>query len=106
MTTISVFIKAKFEKFGVNISDSEIEFAGLNFGFDPTEELTVSNTTSAKLAIVSMIPEMLLIPNKSEGGYSISMNNPGMKDYYSFLCDELGIENKLIPKVRNRSNHW
>ena len=106
MATITEFITAKFTKYGINISVSELEYLGISFGFDPTETLTVSNTEKAKLSIASMIPEILLMPNISEGGYSISHNYPGLKDYYSMLCDELGIENKLIPKVRNLSNRW
>ena len=56
------------------------------------------------VAIVNFIPSLLLRATSiSEGGFSMSWNVPGIKDYYSLLCKQYGLPDELNtnkPKIR------
>ena len=104
MKTID-FIQAKLASFNVELSD--IEMAALLVDNGILESATYE-TKAAKIALVGIIPEILLKPDITEGGFSIKYDKAAILKYYSMLCKELGLKNALVeqPKVVNKSNLW
>lgn len=61
-----------------------------------SDEVTQSNSTPIKVAIVSFIPTLLLRATSiNESGFSMSWNIDGIKAYYSMMCKQLGIKDEL-----------
>ncbi|WP_262246961.1 DUF6706 family protein [Parapedobacter soli] len=106
--TLAEFIKKKLRKFKLQIEDDELTVRLDELGGDPDGGLTPSSYIIAKRVIVSVIPELLLEPDISQGDFSKKHNMDGIIAYYGMLCDELGEENKLAPqpKVYDASNRW
>ena len=105
---IADFIKEKFQKFGVTLSITELEALLLDNSIAADQTYTTSSSKKAKTALLQIIPEILVMPSVSEGGYSVRFDKDGILAYYKVLCSELGIEDKLNaqPKIVDRSNRW
>lgn len=105
---LAAYIKKKLRKFGLSIEDDELNVMLTELGESPDGELTPSSIIVAKRVMVSTIPELLLVPDISQGDFSKKYNNDGIIAYYGMLCDELGEENKLTPQPRvfDASNRW
>lgn len=103
--TTSEFIQAKLASFNITLSDIEMEALLVDNGLT---ELSEYESKAAKTALLNIIPELLLKPDISEGGFSIKWDKGAIEKYYALLCQELGVQNKLIqkPKVSNKSNSW
>lgn len=66
-----------------------------------SDEVTQSNSTPIKVAIVSFIPTLLLRATSiNESGFSMSWNIDGIKAYYSMMCKQLGIKDELDNKPK------
>lgn len=104
MKTID-FIQAKLASFNVELSDLELKALLVDNGIN---ELDDYETKAAKKALVGIIPEILLKPDITEGGFSIKWDKGAIEKYYGMLCKELGLKNQLIqqPKVVNKSYLW
>lgn len=61
---------------------------------------TAKDLIEAKKIICRYIPSLLAKPNISEGGFSVSYDRNAIVNFYGFLCDDLGLPNKLKSKVR------
>lgn len=59
-----------------------------------------------KTAIYNSLSTILPMANISEAGFSKTWNMDALKIWYSSLCAELGFENRVKPKIRNRGNRW
>lgn len=93
--TIHEYIRQRFAAFGIDISEAQLLDIWAN------DDWTVENVLSdVQLAIVQYIPTLLAYPNVSESGFSVSWNEKGLKEYYGFMCKQLGITNVFQPKIR------
>ncbi len=101
--TVAEYIPSKFAEFGVTLSDNTLNALLIDNGIDSNTEYSPA---VAKKVIAGYIPELLLKPQLSEGDLSIKYDSNAIINYYTMLCNELGIENKLKPKVRNITNKW
>jgi len=106
--TIKDYITSKFQTFGINLSEADL--ADISMTVSLTDEFTQENKNYVYLALVgSVIPQLLLRPKSiSESGFSISYDNDALKNYYAWLCNELGIEDTLndISKISDASDIW
>lgn len=60
------------------------------------DDVTQSNNTPIKVAIVTFIPTLLLRATSiNESGFSMSWNIDGIKEYYSLMCKQLGLADEL-----------
>ncbi|MBA4852074.1 DUF6706 family protein [Emticicia sp. BO119] len=103
---IADYIKSKLSKFNITLDDNELEGLLLKNSIAPDEVYEASNTQKADIALHSYIPELLALPDISEGGFSIKFDRQGILAYYKILCSDLGLEDKTIskqPKIRNMS---
>lgn len=105
---IKEYIKSKFQQFGITLSDADL--VDISLSVDLGEELSKENRNSVYLALVkTVIPQLLLrAKSVSENGFAISWDNNALLKYYSWLCNELGIEDTLsrISKISNGTNRW
>ncbi len=98
--TVKEYITQQFGTFGIQLSEAEL----VDLCNEKENEEYLSNKKATQIAIVEYIPVLLVRPNVSENGFSLSWDKKGLRDYYNLRCAELGIKNKLIskPKVRFR----
>lgn len=100
ITTNKEYLTAKLSKFGLSESDIDliiIENTSLSGSLD---------VNACKLAIYKSMTSILPTADVTESDYSIRWNLEVLKLWYNSLCTELGKDNVLSPKVRNRSNYW
>ena len=100
--TVREYISDKFQSFGIQVSEADLLDMSLNANVSPDDEVT--STGAISVAIANFIPSLLLRATSiSESGFSMSWNTQGIKDYYSLLCRQYGLEDELNdnkPKIR------
>lgn len=106
--TLAEFISSKLKSFRLQITNEELEVSIEALGGESDSPLTASTMLIAKKVIVSVIPELLLTPDISQGDFSQKFDRNAIMAYYSFLCEEIGEENKLSrqPRIYDASNRW
>lgn len=92
---IHEYITQRFASFGIQLSEAHLLDIWVN-----DNELTQDILEEVQKAVVQYIPTILAYPNVSESGFSQSWNEKGLKDYYTFMCKQLGIANLLQPKIK------
>lgn len=112
MATIREYVEGKLARVGLDIGNVELTVA---LDTQEVDDLTPCDTSdalaTAKRIIVGVIPELLLLPDVTEGGMSIKRDRAAIAKYYGLLCSELGIVNRLdapaeSPTVSDRSYLW
>lgn len=101
------YAKGLLGRFGV--SDDEIDFMLQDNNLNPSDVLTSENKVSVKTAIYHGVPVIVAgLADVTEGGYSIKYNIRGIREWFSILAKELGLEDTLNgqPKVRDKSYLW
>ena len=99
--TVKEYITSKFQSFGIQLSEADLFDVYTASGLSETTEINGDNINLVNLGIISFIPAFLLKPKSvSENGFSMSWDENGVKDYYSFLCDKYGMEDKLSDKPK------
>lgn len=91
MATVQEYFEAKLSRYNIELSDVETEAALIEEGLDPTAYFTPGSTIQIKTAIVKVLPELLLKPDITEGGYSEKWDKGAVKLFYSLLCGELNL---------------
>lgn len=102
--TIKEYISAKFQTFGIQLSEADLLDMSLNANKDLENEVSKECIGSVSVAMARFIPSLLLRATSiSESGFSMSWNVQGIKDFYSLLCKQYGLEDELNdnkPKIR------
>ena len=97
------YISSKYQSYGINLSEADLLDMAQDAKVELSDEVTQSNSTPIKVAIVSFIPTLLLRATSiNESGFSMSWNIDGIKAYYSMMCKQLGIKDELDnkPKIK------
>ena len=99
--TVNDYIKQKFQTFGIQMSEADLLDMCLNGNVSGEDEMNQNCHTRVTVAIAKFIPSLLLRAQSiGESGFSMSWNIQGIKDYYSFLCSECNLPNKLGSGVK------
>ncbi|MCF2498397.1 DUF6706 family protein [Dyadobacter chenhuakuii] len=108
MATIREFIQAKLSRYNIDLTEAELDAAIIDQGLTPADQYASSASKSTLKVIASVIPELLLAPDITEGGYSIKYDKGAVTSYYRLLCAQLGIDDNLNPqpKIRSKSSLW
>lgn len=108
MATIRETITAKLARYNIDLSEAELDAAIVDQGLVPTDEYSASASHKTKLVIVEVIPGLLVVPDVTEGGYSVKFDRAGIMAYYRLICSELGIPDKLNPqpRIRSKAHLW
>ena len=107
--TIGNYIQAKLKRFQFSMADDELEAVLADKGLMPEMVYTPELGNTVKKALISIIPELLLAPDISQGDYSIKFKVDGIKAYYSMLCKETGdpdVFNPTLDTIVDKSNIW
>lgn len=95
------YISSKYQSYGINLSEADLLDMAQDAKVELSDEVTQSNSTPIKVAIVSFIPTLLLRATSiNESGFSMSWNIDGIKAYYSMMCKQLGIKDELDNKPK------
>lgn len=100
------YIVAKLEHVGVSVSANYLAAMAADGGITLAADYTPATAIAVKTCIAKAIPEMLMITNVSEGGYSVSRDVQALKAYYGLLCADLGLPNKFKPSIKDKSTQW
>ena len=106
---LSDYIKSKLARFNVTLSADELEGLLLKNSIATDTTYDASTSTDADKVMYGFIPELLVMPAISQGGYSIKFDREGILAYYRILCNDLGLADKTVtkqPKIKNLSNRW
>lgn len=99
--TVADYIRQKFQTFGIQLSEADLLEISLNSNIRGEGEMNQDCYVRASVAIAKFIPSLLLRPTSmGEGGVSVSWNIEGIKSYYSLLCKQYGLEDKLSNKPK------
>jgi hypothetical protein len=109
MATIQDFVVAKLERYNIELTPVELEVMLTDANLVATDTYTSGHLVQIKTAFVSIIPELLLRPDITEGGYSEKYDKAAIRTFYSMLCREIGVPDVFEvgqPEIRNASNLW
>lgn len=98
--TVNDYIRQKFQTFGIQLSEADLLDMCLNSKISGEDEMNQDCYNHVSVAIAKFIPSLLLRATSiSESGFSMSWNIQGIKDYYTLLCSEFNLPNKLGSKI-------
>lgn len=99
--TVADYIQQKFQTFGIQLSEADLLEISLNSNVRGEGEMNQDCYVRVSVAIAKFIPSLLLRATSiSESGFSMSWNIQGIKSYYSLLCKQYGLKDKLSNKPK------
>lgn len=99
--TVNDYIQKKFNTFGIQLSEADLFDMCLNANVIGEDEMDGDCHGHVSVAIAKFIPSLLLrATSVSESGFSMSWDIKGIKDYYSWLCKQYGLEDELTEKQK------
>ena len=99
--TVNEYISQRFQTFGINLSEADLIDICLNAKVDGEDEMDENNNGFISVAMAKFIPSLLLRPTSvNEGGFSVSWDTNGIRDYYSLLCKQYGLTDELSEKPK------
>ena len=99
--TVNAYIQQRFQTFGISLSEADLFDMCLNARISGEGEMNKDCYGLVAVAIAKFIPSLLLRATSiNEGGFSMSWNIQGIKDYYSFLCKQYGLKDELSNKPK------
>jgi hypothetical protein len=109
---ISEYLNSRLIRLGIELSD--VELAALQIkhmnGVSLDDALDSVNIDISDKACLNYIRDILLMPDISEGGYSVKFDRDAVVKWYNFEVQRLGLGRNpnfsLSPKVRDASNRW
>lgn len=110
--SISDYIRTRLIRLGIELSDVElfalqIKHMGSN---SLSDALSRENVNASDVAMISYIRDILLMPDISEGGYSVKFDRESVIKWYNLEVQRLGLGNDpnytLAAKIRDASNRW
>ena len=98
--TVNDYIQQKFQTFNIQLSEADLLEISLASGIKGEGEINEDTISRVLCGVAKFIPSLLLRATSSgESGFSVSWNIQGIKDYYSYLCSEYNLPNKLGSKI-------
>ena len=99
--TVNDYIQQRFQTFDIQLSEADFFDMCLNANISGEDEMNEDCHGRGSVEIGKFIPPLLLRATSiSEGGFSMSWNIQGIKDYYSFLCKQYGLKDELSNKPK------
>lgn len=99
--TVNDYIQKKFQSFGIQLSEADLFDMCLNANVIGEDDMDPYFHGRVSVEIAKFIPSLLLrATSVSESGFSMSWNIKGIKDYYSWLCKQYGLEDELTDKPK------
>lgn len=93
------YILQKFQSFGIQLSEADLFDITLNISGEG--EMNEDNHAQVNVAITKFIPSLLLYPNISESGFSLTIaQRDSIMAFYSWACKEYGLDDVLSNKPK------
>ena len=94
---VKEYISQKFQSFGIQLSEADL----FDITLSGEDEMNEDNRTLVNVAITKFIPSLLLRPNVSESGFSLTIaQRDNIITYYSWACEEYGLKDVLSNKPK------
>lgn len=90
MATIREVVESKLLRYNIELSEVELDGYIIDQGMNPGDEYTSDATLSTKLLYFALLPELLLAPDITEGGFARKWDRAAIKTFISLLAKELG----------------
>lgn len=108
--TATEYMKVKLARYGYKPTAGELDLFVLGQGLTANTVVDLDNEGKVKLALIKVIPELLALPDVSEGDLSIKYKPEQLRAYLVTLCESEGVEVPVqksgVGVLRNRSNRW
>lgn len=99
--TVNDYIQKRFQTFGIQLSEADLFDMFLNAKVSGEDEMCEDCQGRISVAIAKFIPSLLLrATSVNESGFSMSWDIQGIKNYYSWLCKQYGLEDELTDKPK------
>jgi len=109
MATIQEVVESRLNRYHIELDAVELDVMIANAGLAAADIYTSAHDVTIKTAFVSIIPELLLMPDVSDEGYSRKWSRESIIAYYKILRSELGLDmptETAQPTIKNASNFW
>jgi len=105
--TVREYITGKFTPFGISLSDADYADVSLRVDLDAVFSEDNRKDVYRQLA-ECVIPQLLIRPKSvSENGFEIqNCDVNALMQYYTWLCAEADIENKIGSSITDRTDIW
>lgn len=105
MITIGDYIKSKFARFRVNLENEELGVLLINNSLNADSPYTKELFLQVEIAIVNVIPDLLLMPDKQTGDTSLKWDRSAIAKYYSIKCKEFDLPDLLADPIEPNEIH-
>ena len=106
MASISAVITDSLSPFSIELSTVRLERLLVDADLDGSVAYTKDKVQAVKGVLVTVVSELLAMPDVTEGGYSVKWDRSAVGAYLSQLRAELGIVPTGTPTISNASNLW
>lgn len=96
--TTGGYIASKLSRLRIFLDANELSVAYTNAGITGNENYTVSLKPVIDKFFYDIIPELLAMPDKTQGDTSLKWDRPAIKSFYSIVAGNLDLPNQL-PEV-------
>lgn len=100
--TVKSYIVGRFQSFGVKLSEADLLDIIMKGGteIDLGSDIAPEFKTDIDIKITRFIPSLLLRPNISESGFSMTRaQSADIRSYYDLMCKELGLKNQFKTQI-------
>lgn len=95
MATIGEYTNEVINRLRLPFGAAELASIYIKNGLLESDQLTADNIRIMDFTIVSIVPEMLLTPDKATGDTSLKWDRDAVLSYYHLKCAEYGIPDAL-----------
>lgn len=109
MATIGDYVTERISLLRLPINTIGVETLFLKAGLPANQTMTLENIETLDIALLNVIPELLLIPDKKQGDSAITWDKDAIINYYNIRTAELGLPNLLEESdnsIHDISNIW
>ncbi len=108
MATIGDYVKEQITALRLPIGTNKLEMMFMKNEVVSTANVTIENAETMDIAILNVIPELLLVPDKQTGDTSIKWDKDAIINYYNLKTSELGLPNLLSQEnsINDASIYW
>lgn len=108
MATIGEYVNELLAKFRLPLGTAELAVIYLKTGVVSTEDISEANIYAMEVVLVSIIPDLLLTPDKQTGDTSLKWDRNAILNWYKIKCAELGLPDVLSEEnsITSLDNIW
>ena len=108
METIGDYIQELITSLRLPIGSIQLATLFLKNNIVASDEMSLESIEMMDIAILEVIPQLLLVPDKKTGDTSITWDKEAIINYYNLRTDQLGLPNMLSQEnsITGLNNIW